>query len=165
MEPSHRLLFLNFHHKFEIGFKSRLFTKQVIDFNCHSWSKDLIPFTLWQEAFLSWKKLLHYQMYPCALIVEVMAAIYTCSLNDLQPSITNDLGKFTCFSSGSHLYVSLEQHQMKIPALSSWPMEILHWSLNISLIQLSTHHDCFSYVHSNLIFYFLCVSIFFVLHM
>ena len=75
-------------------------------------------------------------------------------LNDLQLHIINDLGYFLNFFWLSSFYVSFEL--IKIWASSPKSMQILDSSLNITFIQLSTHHDCLSLAQFNLMFSRLC---------
>ena len=54
----------------------------------------------------------------------------------------------------SSLYRSFEWNQIKVPVASPWLMNILYSWLNITFIQLSTRHRCFSLTHFNLNFSF-----------
>ena len=62
------------------------------------------------------------------------------------------------FFSGSKFYVSFDQNQIKFLVSSPWQMQNLDPSLNITFIQLSTHHNCFSLTWFNLIYFCLCVN-------
>ena len=65
------------------------------------------------------------------------------------------------FSFSSHFYMfhlNSTRQKFSIIALAnadSWFITECH--LNITFIQLSTHHDCFSLAHFNLIFFCLCI--------
>ena len=77
--------------------------------------------------------------------------------------IRNDQRNFNIFFLQSSLYVSFKWHHTKVPASSSWPMKIVSFPLNITFIQLSTRHNCFSLAYSYLIFFCLYVTAVFLL--
>ena len=61
---------------------------------------------------------------------------------------------FTCF---------VWKASEKAPAPSPWTEQILDSLLNITFIQLSTHHYCFFLAHVNLIFFYLFINVGFLL--
>ena len=97
------------------------------------------------------RKLCRISMYTCALIVETMIAISPGLFNNMQPTPYHEWHeKFTFF-----LFFLFECPLTKILATLLWSMQILDLSLNITFIQLSTCHDCFSFAHFNFIFFHL----------
>ena len=77
--------------------------------------------------------------------VGVMLTVSPNRLNDMQLHTVNywrDLIAFFVVFSRSHLNVTKQKFQF--PTSSPWFIQILVTSLNITIIQLSTRHDCFS---------------------
>ena len=71
-----------------------------------------------------------------------MIALFTCPLNDQQPSIMNGFGNVCVFFCQSTL-MFLNQIKVSLP----WIIKILNSSLNITLIQIFICHHCFSVAH------------------
>ena len=82
---------------------------------------------------------------------EVLAAIFPGPLPDISP-ISSVILEMCSFSSSSSFFVSLDLHQTKVPASYPCPKQIGDSSLNITFIQPSTVHDCFSSAHCDLVF-------------
>ena len=65
---------------------------------------------------------------------------------------------FVCFRQSS-LYISFKRYQKKVPSLP-YQMQILNSSLNITLIQLSTHRNYFSFAYFNHSFDWVLILVF-----
>ena len=132
-------IFINFQHKFSIGFR---FAGHDIEFICLSVKKALIPFALWQDALLSWKMTLSSpnqfsidRMKKIiwdfnVLIVQEMIAISPSTLNDMQPHIMNDLGNLLVFFRQTSLYIYIyifehAKHEKREYTYTAWNNETI----------------------------------------
>ena len=158
--------FSKFPSKFSIEFRSELFVCYGIVFfymlflkkSSKSLCSVIIILIITKPILHRWYKKIT-QDFSVHVCIDgwVMIDFSSCPLNNMKPYIIKKLYLYL-FSSGSHFYVSFELYQIKVLASSSWPKLIFNLSLNITFIQLSTRHDCFSWSSFNHISYSLYVG-------
>ena len=114
-----------------------------------SWGITLSPYTVSIDGI---RKII-WECTRVHLIIEVVIFIPSGPLNSIQSNIMNDLLNWLVFLRQSSFNVSFEWHQTKVPASTSWSVQILDSLPIITFIQLSTHYDNFCSAHFTLVLF------------